>query len=218
MLELARHFDCPILFSSTSEVYGDPLVHPQREDYYGNVNPNGIRSCYDEGKRCAESLCMDYHRQYGVKVKIIRIFNTYGPRMAVGDGRVVSNFIVQALKNEPMTIYGDGSQTRSFMYIDDLLEGMVRMMATNEDVTGPVNIGNPEEKTILELANMISQLVGSVLLISRVSPLPQNDPLLRCPDISYAGKLFKGWMPQISIETGLRRTISYFRKKQDHEQ
>lgn len=169
MLELARHFDCPILFSSTSEVYGDPLVHPQREDYYGNVNPNGIRSCYDEGKRCAESLCMDYHRQYGVKVKIIRIFNTYGPRMAVGDGRVVSNFIVQALKNEPMTIYGDGNQTRSFMYIDDLLEGMVRMMATSEDVTGPVNIGNPEEKTILELANMISQLVGSVLLISRVS-------------------------------------------------
>lgn len=213
MLELARHFDCPILFSSTSEVYGDPLVHPQREDYYGNVNPNGIRSCYDEGKRCAESLCMDYHRQYGVKVKIIRIFNTYGPRMAVGDGRVVSNFIVQALKNEPMTIYGDGNQTRSFMYIDDLLEGMVRMMATSEDVTGPVNIGNPEEKTILELANMISQLVGSVLLISRVSPLPQNDPLLRCPYISYAGKLFKGWMPQISIETGLGRTISYFRKK-----
>ena len=161
MLELARHLGCPILFSSTSEVYGDPEVHPQPEGYHGNVNPVGVRSCYDEGKRCAESLCMDYHRQHGVRVKVIRIFNTYGPRMAVDDGRVVSNFIVQALRGDPLTIHGDGSQTRSFMYVDDLLEGMVRMMATEDDVTGPVNIGNPHETSIRELAELVVGITAS---------------------------------------------------------
>ena len=209
MLELARHFDCPILFSSTSEVYGDPLVHPQREDYYGNVNPNGIRSCYDEGKRCAESLCMDYHRQYGVKVKIIRIFNTYGPRMAVGDGRVVSNFIVQALKNEPMTIYGDGSQTRSFMYIDDLLEGMVRMMATSEDVTGPVNIGNPKEITVKELADSIMMILKTGSHVVNKT-LPVDDPHRRCPDIVKAKETFVCWKPNTLLHEGLGKTMRYF--------
>lgn len=212
MLELARHFNCPILFSSTSEVYGDPLVHPQREDYYGNVNPNGIRSCYDEGKRCAESLCMDYHRQYGVKVKIIRIFNTYGPRMAVGDGRVVSNFIVQALKNEPMTIYGDGSQTRSFMYIDDLLEGMVRMMATGDGVTGPVNIGNPEEMTIRMLAVDVLENTNPNSEISYLD-LPYDDPKVRCPDISQAMSLLKDWKPVVGLNDGLHCLVEYFRIK-----
>lgn len=211
MLELARHFDCPILFSSTSEVYGDPLVHPQSEDYYGNVNPVGIRSCYDEGKRCAESLCMDYHRQYGVKVKIIRIFNTYGPRMAVGDGRVVSNFIVQALKNEPMTIYGDGSQTRSFMYIDDLLEGMARMMATVDDVTGPVNLGNPEEKSVKELAEIVIDLTGSKFLLISES-LPSDDPKVRCPALSKVEGILKLWKPNIKLVDGLKLTINYFKE------
>ena len=211
MLELARHFDCPILFSSTSEVYGDPLVHPQREDYYGNVNPNGIRSCYDEGKRCAESLCMDYHRQYGVKVKIIRIFNTYGPRMAVGDGRVVSNFIVQALKNEPMTIYGDGSQTRSFMYIDDLLEGMVRMMATSEDVTGPVNLGNPKETTISTLANVVMKKTDSRSIVLHLD-FPSDDPRVRCPDIALSNFLLNGLEASTQLEHGLDLTINYFLK------
>ena len=209
MLELARHFDSPILFSSTSEVYGDPLVHPQREDYYGNVNPNGIRSCYDEGKRCAESLCMDYHRQYGVKVKIIRIFNTYGPRMSVGDGRVVSNFIVQALRNEPITIYGDGSQTRSFMYIDDLLEGMVRMMATADEVTGPVNIGNPEETTVSQLAAMILEKTGSSSQV-KYQKLPSDDPKVRCPDIKRSYSLLRQWRPMVCIGDGLQKTIMYF--------
>ena len=212
MLELARHFNCPILFSSTSEVYGDPLVHPQREDYYGNVNPNGIRSCYDEGKRCAESLCMDYHRQYGVKVKIIRIFNTYGPRMAVGDGRVVSNFIVQALKNEPLTIYGDGSQTRSFMYIDDLLEGMVRMMATSEDVTGPVNLGNPNETMIKMLADEVIEATKSSSLFNYLD-LPSDDPKVRCPDIALAQELFDFWMPKVNLKVGLSLTVGYFINK-----
>ncbi len=211
MLELARHFDCPILFSSTSEVYGDPLVHPQSEDYYGNVNPVGIRSCYDEGKRCAESLCMDYHRQYGVKVKIIRIFNTYGPRMPVGDGRVVSNFIVQALKNEPMTIYGDGSQTRSFMYIDDLLEGMARMMATVDDVTGPVNLGNPEEKSVKELAEIVIDLTGSKFLLISES-LPSDDPKVRCPALSKVEGILKLWKPNIKLVDGLKLTINYFKE------
>lgn len=211
MLELARHFDCPILFSSTSEVYGDPLVHPQREDYYGNVNPNGIRSCYDEGKRCAESLCMDYHRQYGVKVKIIRIFNTYGPRMAVDDGRVVSNFIVQALKNEPMTIYGDGSQTRSFMYIDDLLEGMVRMMATSEDVTGPVNLGNPKETTISTLANVVMKKTDSRSIVLHLD-FPSDDPRVRCPDIALLNFLLNGLEASTQLEHGLDLTINYFFK------
>lgn len=212
MLELARHFDCPILFSSTSEVYGDPLVHPQREDYYGNVNPNGIRSCYDEGKRCAESLCMDYHRQYGVKVKIIRIFNTYGPRMAVGDGRVVSNFIVQALKNEPLTIYGDGSQTRSFMYIDDLLEGMVRMMATSEDVTGPVNLGNPKETMIKMLADEVFEATKSRSVFNYLD-LPSDDPKVRCPDITLAQELFDFGMPKVNLKVGLSLTVGYFINK-----
>ena len=209
MLELARHFDCPILFSSTSEVYGDPKVHPQSEDYPGNVNPVGVRSCYDEGKRCAESLCMDYHRQHGVKVKIIRIFNTYGPRMAVGDGRVVSNFIVQALRGEPLTIHGDGSQTRSFMYIDDLLEGMERMMGTGDDVTGPVNLGNPEEKTIKQLASMIVGMTDSGSQYVHLA-LPGDDPRVRCPDISRAKTLLPAWRLGHSLAQGLERTVNYF--------
>lgn len=212
MLELALHFGCPMLFSSTSEVYGDPLVHPQTEDYNGNVNPIGIRSCYDEGKRCAESLCMDYHRQHGVNIKIIRIFNTYGPKMVVNDGRVVSNFIVQALKNEPLTIYGDGSQTRSFMYIDDLLEGMVRMMATADDVTGPVNIGNPEEMSIKELAQLVLDIVASASLIN-VCPLPQDDPKLRCPCVAIAQSVLQGWRTSYDLCKGLGKTICYFRNK-----
>ena len=212
MLELARHFDCPILFSSTSEVYGDPLVHPQREDYHGNVNPNGVRSCYDEGKRCAESLCMDYHRQYGVKVKIIRIFNTYGPRMSVGDGRVVSNFIVQALRNDSITIYGDGSQTRSFMYIDDLLEGMVRMMATADEVTGPVNIGNPAETTVSQLADMILEETGSCSQV-KYQVLPSDDPKVRCPDITKAKETIAYWEPITLLHEGLGKTIKHFLSK-----
>ncbi len=212
MLELARHFSCPILFSSTSEVYGDPLVHPQREDYHGNVNPIGVRSCYDEGKRCAESLCMDYHRQHGVKVKIIRIFNTYGPKMAVGDGRVVSNFIVQALRNEPITIYGDGSQTRSFMYIDDLLEGMVRMMATPDGVVGPVNIGNSDEIAVKELARLILEKVHTISSL-KVCPLPQDDPRLRCPCVVFADSLLQGWGASHNLSYGISRTISYFKNK-----
>ena len=209
MLELARHFDCPILFSSTSEVYGDPLVHPQCEGYCGNVNPVGVRSCYDEGKRCAESLCMDYHRQHGVRVKIVRIFNTYGPRMAVDDGRVVSNFIVQALRNEPITIYGDGSQTRSFMYIDDLLEGMVRMMGTPDDVTGPVNLGNPEEMTILELSNVILRLSSSNSRIVK-SHLPLDDPHRRCPVITTMRDIGVE-NPQVVLEIGIGKTLAYFK-------
>ena len=207
MLELARHFDCPILFSSTSEVYGDPKVHPQTEDYFGNVNPIGIRSCYDEGKRCAESLCMDYHRQHGVKVKIVRIFNTYGPRMAVNDGRVVSNFIVQALKGEPLTIYGNGSQTRSFMYIDDLLEGMVRMMRTDDKVTGPTNLGNPEEVSIKALANVVLEKTCSASHIVLLNQ-PSDDPKVRCPNIIQAGCLLHNWKPQTKLCDGLGYTIS----------
>lgn len=209
MLELARHFDCPILFSSTSEVYGDPMVHPQPEDYHGNVNPVGVRSCYDEGKRCAESLCMDYHRQHGVKVKIVRIFNTYGPRMAVNDGRVVSNFIVQALKGEPITIYGDGSQTRSFMYIDDLLEGMVRMMRTDDDVTGPVNLGNPEEKSVRELSEIVIALTDSESILQNES-IPSDDPKARRPSLSKAQGILKSWEPKIKLVDGLKLTINNF--------
>ena len=211
MLELACYFDCPILFSSTSEVYGDPLVHPQTEDYYGNVNPVGIRSCYDEGKRCAESLCMDYHRQYGVKVKIIRIFNTYGPRMAVNDGRVVSNFIVQALKNEPLTIYGDGSQTRSFMYIDDLLEGMLLVMSSVNSFFKPINLGNPCENTIMELSRIVLRLTGANSKIVHSGLLPPNDPTKRCPDIA-AIRQNVGWVPQVDLGNGLCKTIDYFKK------
>lgn len=209
MLELARHQGCPILFSSTSEVYGDPLEHPQREGYFGNVNPVGVRSCYDEGKRCAESLCMDYHRQHSVRVKVVRIFNTYGPRMSVDDGRVVSNFVVQALRNEPLTIYGDGSQTRSFMYIDDLLEGMVRMMATADDVTGPVNLGNPEERSVRELADTIIGLTGSKSVMES-KKIPEGDPKVRRPSLAKAHGVLGGWLPMTSLIEGLGLTIDSF--------
>lgn len=212
LLEVAKKNHCPILQASTSEVYGDPLVHPQPEDYYGNVNPIGIRSCYDEGKRCAESLCMDYHRQYGVQVKIIRIFNTYGPRMAKNDGRVVSNFIIQALRGEDITIYGDGSQTRSFQYVDDLIEAMMRVVKTGDNFTGPVNLENPNEIAIRSLASMIISLTKSHSnVISK--PLPQNDPKRRCPDISLATRQLDGWMSKVKIEDGLRKTIDYFRNE-----
>lgn len=210
MLELARANGCPILQSSTSEVYGNPEVHPQTEDYCGYVNPVGVRSCYDEGKRCAESLCMDYHRQYGVNVKIVRIFNTYGPGMAADDGRVVSNFITQALSGLPITIYGDGSQTRSFMYIDDLIEALVRMTETAKDVTGPVNLGNPDERSVNELAEMVIELTGSHSQLIH-TPLPKDDPCRRCPDISNASRILDGWMPKIGIAEGLEKTIDYFR-------
>lgn len=210
MLELARIHGCKILQASTSEVYGDPKEHPQRESYYGNVNINGIRSCYDEGKRCAESLCLDYHRQFAVKVKIIRIFNTYGPNMAQNDGRVISNFILQALKNKDITIYGDGTQTRSFQYVDDLIEGMIRMMDRDDDFTGPVNIGNPEEVTISHLAEEVIGLVHSGSKICYCS-LPSDDPCRRCPDITLAHKVLNGWEPHISLKEGLKKTIDYFR-------
>ena len=209
-LGLAKRVRARILQASTSEVYGDPEVHPQQECYWGRVNPIGIRSCYDEGKRAAECLMMDYHRQNHVDVKIVRIFNTYGPRMAVNDGRVVSNFIVQALRGKDITVYGDGSQTRSFCYVDDLVEGLLLMMNSAEDFTGPVNIGNPEEFTILELAETVIQMTGSP---SRVifMPLPQDDPVQRRPDISLArGKL--GWEPSVPLGKGLEKTIAYFRK------
>ena len=208
MLGLAKRVRAKMLQASTSEVYGDPSVHPQTEDYWGNVNPIGPRSCYDEGKRCAETLCFDYHRQHGLRIKVVRIFNTYGPRMHPNDGRVVSNFIVQALKGEPLTIYGDGSQTRSFAYVDDLIEGFVRMMASPDEVTGPVNIGNPGEFTILELAEMVLRLTGSGSEIVR-RPLPENDPMQRRPDISRA-KALLDWAPTIPLEAGLQRTIAYF--------
>ena len=207
MLGLAKRVRARILQASTSEVYGDPQVHPQTEEYWGNVNPIGIRSCYDEGKRVAETLMMDYHRQNGVDIRIIRIFNTYGPRMAENDGRVVSNFIVQALRGEDITVYGEGMQTRSFCYVDDLVSGMIRMMEC-EAFTGPVNLGNPTETTILEFARRIVALTGSK---SRIvfKELPADDPKQRQPDISLAkGKL--GWQPQVDVETGLKKTIDYF--------
>ena len=212
LLELAKANHCPILQASTSEVYGDSLVHPQTEGYYGNVNPVGIRSCYDEGKRCAESLCLDYHRQYGVNVKVIRIFNTYGPRMARNDGRVVSNVITQAISGKDITIYGDGSQTRSFQYVDDLIEAMMRVVKTDNNFTGPVNLGNPNEITIKTLAEMVITLTHShSQIISR--PLPENDPRRRCPDISLAAQQLCGWKPNVNIAEGLSKTIEYFRKK-----
>ena len=212
MLELARENNCPILQASTSEVYGDPLIHPQPESYQGNVNPIGIRSCYDEGKRCAESLCMDYYRQHGTKVKVARIFNTYGPRMAVNDGRVVSNFIIQTLRGEPLTVHGDGNQTRSFMYVDDLIEGFMRMMQTDEDCIGPVNLGNPIETPIKTLAKMILMLTNSSSSIVW-KERPMDDPLMRCPDISLASKLLHGWKPQVDLETGLKQTSEYFKTR-----
>lgn len=211
MLGLAKRVDAKILQSSTSEVYGDPVVHPQVESYWGNVNPIGIRSCYDEGKRASECLFMDYHRKHGVKIKIIRIFNTYGPRMNANDGRVVSNFIVQALRNEDITIYGSGEQTRSFQYIDDLIEGMTRMMSTSDDFIGPVNIGNPDEFTILELAQKVIDMINSKSKIVFM-PLPGDDPQQRRPDISLAKERLNGWVPQITLDEGLRKTINYFEK------
>ena len=211
MLGLAKRVGAKILQASTSEVYGDPHIHPQVEEYWGNVNPIGIRSCYDEGKRCAETLFMDYHRQNDVKIKIIRIFNTYGPRMSMNDGRVVSNFIVQALQGKDITIYGDGKQTRSFQYVDDLVEGMVRMMNTGNDFTGPVNIGNPGEFTMLELAQKVIELTGSKSKII-FEPLPQDDPRQRKPDISLANRMLGGWQPNIKLDEGLQHTIDYFKK------
>jgi UDP-glucuronate decarboxylase len=211
MLGLAKRIKAKILQASTSEVYGDPSVHPQPESYWGNVNPVGKRSCYDEGKRCAETLFMDYQIQNQVKIKILRIFNTYGPKMHPNDGRVVSNFIVQAIKNQDITIYGNGSQTRSFQYVDDLIGGMIRMMETPDQVTGPVNIGNPNEFTILELAEKIIELTGSRSKIV-FEALPEDDPVQRKPDITLAGKVLDGWTPKIRLEEGLQRTITYFRE------
>ena len=210
MLGLAKRTKSKILQASTSEVYGDPARHPQEESYWGNVNPIGIRSCYDEGKRCAESLCFDYHRIHGVDVKVIRIFNTYGPRMAVNDGRVVSNFVVQALKGEDLTIYGDGTQTRSFQFVSDLVEGMIRMMATPKGFTGPVNLGNPGEFTMIELAEKVLSKVGGKSKIV-FKPLPDDDPKMRRPDITLAKKEL-GWEPKVSLDEGLDEVISYFRK------
>jgi UDP-glucuronate decarboxylase len=209
MLGLAKRIRAKVMQASTSEVYGDPSVHPQRESYWGNVNPIGTRSCYDEGKRCAETLFMDYNHQNGVRIKIVRIFNTYGPRMHPNDGRVVSNFIVQALKNEEITIYGDGTQSRSFQYVDDLIDGMVRMMQTDDEITGPVNLGNPVEFTILDLAKRIVSMTGSKSKL-KFLPLPQDDPVHRRPDITLAGKILDHWKPEVDLETGLYRTIAYF--------
>ena len=208
MLGLAKRVKAKILQASTSEVYGDPSVHPQTEDYWGNVNPIGIRSCYDEGKRCAETLFFDYWRQHKLRIKVMRIFNTYGPRMHPNDGRVVSNFIVQALRGEDITIYGEGQQTRSFCYVDDLLDGMVRLMETGDDVTGPINIGNPNEFTIRQLAERVIALTGSSSKLV-FQPLPSDDPRQRKPDITLAGKTL-GWKPTIELDEGLRHTIAYF--------
>lgn len=210
MLGLAKRTKAKILQASTSEVYGDPEVHPQKEDYWGHVNPIGIRSCYDEGKRCAETLFFDYYRQHDLDIKVVRIFNTYGPRMHPNDGRVVSNFIVQALRGEDITIYGDGSQTRSFCYVDDLIEGFLRMMASAHEVTGPINIGNPKEFTIRQLAETVLKMVGGESRLI-LKPLPQDDPKQRQPDITVA-RTTLGWEPQVELEAGLQTTISYFKE------
>ena len=210
MLGLAKRIKAKILQASTSEVYGDPDVHPQTEEYWGNVNPIGERSCYDEGKRCAESLFVNYHKQNNVRIKIVRIFNTYGPKMHPNDGRVVSNFIVQALKNKDITIFGDGTQTRSFCYVDDLLDGMVKMMETDDSVTGPINIGNPVEFSMNELANLVIRLTNSNSNVIYL-PLPSDDPLQRKPDITKASEILK-WEPKIHLEEGLKETIDYFKK------
>lgn len=210
-LELAKRTGAKILQSSTSEVYGDPHIHPQHEDYWGNVNMLGPRSCYDEGKRCAETLFINYHKQENIKIKIIRIFNTYGPRMSQNDGRVVSNFIIQALRGEDITIFGKGNHTRSFQYIDDLLDGMLKMMNSPLNFIGPVNIGNPEEYRIIDLAEVIIRLTGSRSRIIH-KPLPQDDPKQRQPDISLAGKMLD-WSPKVDLETGLKLTIEYFKKE-----
>ncbi len=211
MLGLAKRVNAKILQASTSEVYGDPKIHPQPETYWGNVNPIGLRSCYDEGKRCAESLFVNYHKQKDVRIKIIRIFNTYGTRMNINDGRVISNFIVQALKGEDITIYGDGSQTRSFQYVDDLVEGMIRMMNTDDTVTGPVNIGNPGEYSIVELAREIIRLTGSSSTII-FKELPEDDPMQRKPDIRLAREILNNWEPTIELEQGLLKVIAYFKE------
>ena len=208
VLGLAKRTGAKILQASTSEVYGDPQVHPQTEDYWGHVNPIGPRACYDEGKRCAETLFFDYHRQHGVRIKVARIFNTYGPRMRPDDGRVVSNFIVQALRGDPITIYGEGRQTRSFCYVDDLVDGLIRLMETDDAVTGPVNLGNPHEISIADLAERVLRLTGSAApLVNR--SLPQDDPMQRRPDVARAEALL-GWRPTVPFEEGLRRTIAYF--------
>lgn len=212
LLGLAKRLKCKIFHASTSEVYGDPSIHPQPEEYWGNVNPTGLRACYDEGKRCAETLFSDYRRQWGIEVKIARIFNTYGPRMHPADGRVVSNFIVQALGGEPLTIYGDGSQSRSFCYVDDLVEGFLRFMETGAEVSGPINLGNPEEFTILELAEKVIEMTGSASRIVRL-PLPQDDPRQRKPDIGKA-RAFLGWEPKIGLDQGLSKTVDYFKSYQ----
>ena len=210
MLGLAKRIGAKILQASTSEVYGDPTVHPQTEAYRGNVNPLGPRACYDEGKRCAETLFFDYHRQHRVRIKVVRIFNTYGPRMHPNDGRVVSNFILQALRNEDITLYGDGNQTRAFCFVDDLVEGFVRLMATGPDITGPINIGNPHEIPVRELAERIIRLTGaSSRIVHR--PLPEDDPLQRCPDITMAQNVL-GWQPTVELDAGLARTVAYFKQ------
>lgn len=210
LLELAVKNNAKLMQFSTSEVYGNPLEHPQTERYFGNVNPIGIRSCYDEGKRCAETLCFDYMREYGARIKVIRIFNTYGPNMSMDDGRVVSNFIVQALNGENITIYGDGSQTRSFCYVDDLVEGIVRVMATCDEVHGPVNLGNPEEFTIKELADMVVSMIDTDSRIEYVE-LPSDDPVRRRPDISLAARIADGWKPEVHLSEGITNTIKYFK-------
>ncbi|MAC34800.1 MAG: NAD-dependent dehydratase [Haliea sp.] len=211
MLGLAKRVKAKILQASTSEVYGDPEVHPQSEDYWGRVNPVGPRACYDEGKRCAETLFFDYHRQHQLPIKVARIFNTYGPRMHPNDGRVVSNFILQALRNEPITLFGDGEQTRSFCYVDDLVDGLMRLMDTPDEVTGPVNLGNPGEFTMRQLAEQIVQLTGSRSVLTQL-PLPQDDPRQRQPDIRLAGELL-GWEPRVDLVAGLQPTIDYFRRQ-----
>jgi UDP-glucuronate decarboxylase len=210
MLGLAKRVKAKILQASTSEVYGDPTLHPQPESYRGNVNPIGPRACYDEGKRCAETLFFDYYRQHNLRIRVVRIFNTYGPRMHPNDGRVVSNFIVQALKNEPITLYGDGSQTRAFCYVDDLIEGFLRMMTARDELTGPMNLGNPVETSVAELAQLIIELTGSRSEIV-YRPLPSDDPIQRCPDISQA-KAELDWQPRTALKPGLQRTIDYFDK------
>ena len=209
MLGLAKRLKCRILQASTSEVYGDPSIHPQTEDYWGNVNPIGPRSCYDEGKRCAETLFFDYHRQHGLEIKVARIFNTYGPRMHPADGRVVSNFIVQALKGEPITLYGDGSQTRSFCYVDDLIDGLIRLMESPAALTGPVNLGNPIEFTMRELAELVLAETGASSPLV-MQPLPQDDPKQRQPDITVAKERL-GWVPKVPLREGLKPTVTYFR-------
>jgi UDP-glucuronate decarboxylase len=213
LLGLARRTHCKILQASTSEVYGDPKINPQQESYWGNVNPIGVRSCYDEGKRCAETMCFDYYRHHGVRAKVIRIFNTYGPKMAMNDGRVVSNFVVQALKNEDITIYGDGKQTRSFQYVTDLIEGMIRMMATEDKFIGPVNLGNPGEFTMLELAEKVIKMTNSRSKIV-FRPLPHDDPRQRKPDITLAKEKL-GWEPKIKLDEGLKYIIKYFAETLD---